>query len=239
MLISDILNFSLILLEIKSSIVWEPGDAETFYLLKGLINKKNGIYDSSTQRDFLLKKFAQKNSSYFDFSSHMVFLEPNEAVAIVEGNLRSLKDPVGYIFVLDESGVKNQYKFVWSETTDTDGMNVEMINPKYTRLVWTRPLNLDVSHLQKPADGKPIGKIGQRIRKYQVKVDSIIGPKFGPYGPIYITRFKDADGNILMYKGNNIGIRVGNELSLTFTILDHKTNQNTGFTINWISRPTR
>lgn len=223
----------------ENNIYWEPNDKQNYINLKGLINKNQGVFISSRQRDYFLNLYNKSREKNFDFASHHVPISEAEGVCIVEGNLRSIEDPVGYIFILDKIGVVKQYQIKWTLHKDSDGIEVMEIDPRLTKQIWKRPDNLDTSHLEKPVAGFPVGKVGQRIREYPVTVDAVVGPFDSRYGIFYKTRYKDTSGNFLIYKGQKVGGIVGKSYKITFTVSKHDTNPYSGETITYIQRPAR
>lgn len=241
---SNINSFAMLLNELftdifENAIYWEPNDKQNYINLKGLINKNQGVFISSRQRDHFLNLFDKSREKNFDFASHHIPISDAEGVCIVEGNLRSMEDPVGYIFLLDKIGVAKQYQMKWVLRKDKDGIEVMVIDPRLTRQIWKRQDNLDISHLEKPAIGFPVGKVGQRIRNYPLTVDAVLGPFDSQHGIFYKTRYKDASGNSLIYKGQKVGGIVGKSYKMTFTVSKHDTNPYSGQTITYIQRPTR
>ena len=247
---------------IKEDIHWDYADeGDLFKSLRSLVLGNNGVWKSINQKNYLfgrIKKLVgntiNKDSALSNYGVHF---DPaaGEICLIIRGRVqwseyggRSIK-PVGYGFILDEIGVKSQYKLKWKESTTVDRNNrrhtSNIIDPANTKTEWVRPDNVDTTYLTaQPQDskeelapqGKHVGTVGERVRNLEITIEKIFGPYSSDFGEYYVNRLKDTDGNNLVYFGKNLG-SPGSKLNATFTVGKHDIDKNTKEPVTTIKRP--
>jgi hypothetical protein len=241
---------------LKESFEWiSNSDKEAFMSLKGLVNNNNGVWKSTKQRWFVTNKIlgpddlrsdSEKCKDFFGVS----FTPPQKLVVLqaltiwAEYGNRS-KVPVFYGFVLDDNGVVAFYK-IGTKGNLAIGAGPD---PKKTKKEWSRPDNVDTSHLvdePKPEDkpeinaGEYLGEIGKRIN---VSVE-LVYSKYQESKPVswnvstdvFWNVYKDTNGNIIYHTGSESPIKVGEKGNMTATVRKQAVNKK-GEKVTTVMRP--
>ena len=245
---------------LNENLEWYGNDKEKFMSLKGLVNKNDGVYKSRKQKWFLTNKLIhddelQKDRG-FAKSNFGVDLNPEEALYTIDAIARwadygsRSQVPVRYGFVLDDIGVVRFYK-IGNKGNLRDGAGPD---PKKTKLEWTRPDNVDASHLEKSeeekkkefkaklgmSEGNFLGTEGERMNFGELTLmykrfqdDNVYG--YNTQVSRYWHVYNDANDNVIYYTGKE-GPEVGAKVLATATVKKHLVSKK-GDKVTVLFRP--
>jgi hypothetical protein len=244
---------------LKENLEWYPGEKEAFMSLKGLVNKNNGVFKSRKQQWYIKKNIVDDEPDRdrgFTKENFGVDLDDGEKLVTVEAVARwasygaRSQVPVRYGFVMDDIGVVKFYK-IGNQGNLRDGAGPDA---KKTKLEWTRPDNVDASHLEKSeeekkkefkaklgmSEGNFLGTEGERMKFDELTLTYKRFQDDNVYGyNNYVSRFwhvyKDANDNVIYYTGKE-GPEVGTKVSATATVKKHLVSKK-GDKVTVIMRP--
>ena len=237
---------------------------DVFTRLKGLVNKRDGIYNSTGYKWVLENKIIIGNKRtpadamhYFGVEAAadqiMVYVD---AMAIWAGYGSRSQVPVRYGFVMDDYGVVSFWK-IGNKGNMREGAAPD---PSKTKLEWTRPDTADFAHLVPSeeeveakkeadfrkaigaADGENLGEVKQRMNfgECELVVSKLVDEVHVAYNTTYEkywNMYKDVNGNVIYHTGVPAPIEVGEKVNLTATVKKHIVNKkNERVTI--VARPT-
>lgn len=206
---------------LNEDIEWPGKTGELFHSLRGLITNNNGLYKSPKQKSFLINQFGGDNSDNAAFCNLLkntygiVFPEEptdiNVAVTLgkeFNGNMKPrIYHPRGWLFVLDEKGVRVQYALKWKDN--------DRVDPSATTVVWTR----SISPEQEQSNGF-FGELGKKYNNILLTIESILGPHTNEDGSFYSNRLRDKQKRLFLYLGKKLG-RDGSIVRLNFNVEKH------------------
>jgi len=244
---------------LNENLEWNDSDKDTFMSLKGLVNKNNGVFKSQKQQWFVNKRIVGSEPDRdrgFVKDNFGVDLDDGETLVTVEAMARwaaygsRSQVPVRYGFVMDDIGVVKFYK-IGNKGNMRDGAGPDA---KKTKLEWTRPDNVDASHLEKSeeevkkefkvklgmAEGNHLGTVGERMKFDELTLtykrhqdDNVYG--YNNYVSRYWHVYNDAAGNVIYYTGKE-GPEVGTKVQATATVKKHIVSKK-GDRVTIIMRP--
>jgi len=244
---------------IKENLEWNDADKDTFMSLKGLVNKNDGVFKSQKQQWFVNKNIVGSEPDRdrgFVKDNFGVDLDDGETLVTVEAMARwaaygsRSQVPVRYGFVMDDIGVVRFYK-IGNKGNMRDGAGPDA---KKTKLDWTRPDNVDASHLEKSeeevkkefkaklgmTEGKHLGTVGERMKFDELTLtykqhqdDNVYG--YNNYVSRYWHVYNDTAGNAIYYTGKE-GPEVGTKVQATATVKKHIVSKK-GDRVTIIMRP--
>lgn len=189
-------------------------DKSRYMSLKGLVNKRNGLFYSVKQSKFFNREF---NDVYATFDEHKESRKKYMGVDIFDGEIDHAVDataswahgrgqmPVSWFFITDKFGVVRIYRLKYRGNLRDGASPV----PEKTKIEWERPANLDTSALeaefakleaakveQQKVDSKSqyVGKVGERINT-TVSLRRAVG-RCGDWGSYDMLVMEDSDGNL-------------------------------------------
>lgn len=243
----------------EGSFEWDTEhDKKTFISLKGLVNKNNGVFKSIKQQQFVknvtIANEPERNVA-FAKSNYGVDVGEDENLIVVSAMTQHASYgsrglvPVFYGFVLDSTGIIRFYRIgVSGNMRDGAGPNA-----KKTKLEWSRPEGIDVSHLEKSeeekkkefkaklgmSEGNYIGTEGERM-KFELTLEvkkylSTTQVSFNVHAEKWWNMYKDADGNIVYHTGKE-GPERGDKIVGTATVKKHLVSKK-GDKVTVVIRP--
>lgn len=246
--------------QIEENVTMSKHDEDMSRSLNGLVKFNNGVWKSTKQRDFLLKLLTPEYQQDPEQMKTLygISFDPasgDRTVAVITGKIsfgegRRATRPVGWAYVLDDTGVKTKYKLRWKE--ERFGPNKRdysmQLDPSRVEIEWQRPADVDAAHLdaanqptttppEAKKEGNFVGNPGERMKNVSVTIESVNGPYNSEYGAYYVTRLRDGADNLLVYLGKNLGEK-GTNISMTFTVKKHDLDRKTQEKATQISRPT-
>lgn len=236
---------------LKENLEWGNGtDKDQFMSLKGLVNKNNGVWKSTKQRWFVMNRLVpqhekdrapEQNERFFGIKTEegQTLVTPEAMARWAEYGARSMV-PVRYGFVVDDYGVVKHYK-IGNKGNMRDGAQPD---PSKTKLVWTRPDNVDVQHLIPDPEeerkrkkqefmgklgvgsGKYIGEEGKRLEIGEVELDfkkhmDSVQVAYNVNYDKYWNVYKDGEGNIIYHNGKESPLEKGEKAIMTATVKKH------------------
>ena len=245
---------------LNEGLEWSEADKKVFMSLKGLVNKNNGVWKSRKQRWFVMNRLVgegdsdrepELNEKFFGIKTgEGEILVTPEALAVWADYGARAKIPVRYGFVVDDIGVVSFYK-IGNKGNLRDGAGAD---PSKTKLEWSRPDNVDASHLEKSeeekkkefktklgmSEGNFVGTEGERMNFGELTLtykrfqdDSTFG--YNTHVSRYWHVYTDVDGNILYYTGKE-GPEVGAKVLATATVKKHLVSKK-GDKVTVLFRP--
>lgn len=243
----------------EGSFEWDTEhDKNTFISLKGLVNKNNGVFKSIKQQQFVKNVTIAREPERdvaFAKSNYGVDVGEDENMIVVSAmtrhaayGSRSLV-PVFYGFVLDSTGIIRFYRIgVSGNLRDGAGPNA-----KKTKLEWTRPANVDASHLEKSeeekkkefktklgmSEGNYLGTEGERM-KFELTLTAkkyldTTQVAFNVSAEKWWNMYKDADGNVVYHTGKE-GPEKGEKVVGAATVKKHLVSKR-GDKVTVVIRP--
>ncbi len=232
---------------ITENFQWDSDwDQEMYMSLKGLVNKNQGVWKSKKQRDFMLKRIERSNEGLsrdpnsvqemfgVDMTSDQQLVILSAITMWANYGSRS-KVPVRYAFVVDRRGVEKFYK-LGNKGNLRDGSGVD---PSKNKLEFTRPDNVDVSHLAKSeeekkkefrtalgmSDGEYVGTPGERqdFGTLELVAKKYVGDSHFGYNMAtekYWNLYKDEKGRFIVHVGKQ-GPERGEKIRIVGTVKDH------------------
>jgi hypothetical protein len=246
MLIQELVTPNTYLKPLFENIKWISNeDGELYNTLINLIKTNNGLFSNSEQKELIFNnvKPRQELATSADTTvKYGITFKPDkeEIYVYLHGSVqwsplggKSIQ-PVGYVFVLDHTGIKKQYKLHY-----TKGIP----NPGKTRKIWERPENVKANAVQQPEPvqsppekSEYIGNIGERIKNVRATIKQVLGPYKSDFGNYYLTKLVDDESRNMMYVGKDIGLP-GRKFLITFTVKKHEVDKVTRTPTTHIQRP--
>ena len=177
-------------------------DEQTFISLRGLV-KNNGFFKSEAQRKFMLKSYGKEQMDTKMLGYLGITLKESDVTYVTIDGYYQWADygsrsivPVIITFVIDEFGVRAQYKTGGSGNL-RDGWSPDASKCK---LMWERDESIEKPsfEVQKPevveSKSQWIGEVGKRlVVKGKIVFTKLIG--YSEWGGKYITIVEDDAGN--------------------------------------------
>jgi len=231
---------------------WDsPEYADAYKSLSSLEKYNKGVWKSTKQRWFILNKLLggefkrtpAQNKEYFGID-----VTDDQKVAVLTGISSHAQGPRGqvpvyYAFVLDDVGVVAHHRI---RAKGNMGIGAAP-DPSKVEAQWTRPDNVDSSHLDEPekkdkaSSGEHQGEVGSRIRinpatlvRKQYMRDNQVA--YNVTVEVWWNIYKDDDGNILYHNGREAPIEVGDTVNMAGTVSKHIVNKK-GENVTTLTRP--
>lgn len=247
------------------SLHWDEYNQEVFTRLKGLVNKRNGIYNSTGYRWVLKNQIIGSDNKrtpadamkYFGVeATGDQFLVYVDAMASWANYGSRSKVPVRYGFVMDDYGVVSFWK-IGNKGNMRDGAGPDQSK---TKCEWTRPEDADFAHLVPTkeeveaknelefrkalgaADGEYIGEEKKRLDIGEVELiaSKLVDEVHVAYNTTYEkywNMYKTTTGDVVYHTGVPSPINVGEKANMVATVKKHMVNKkNERVTI--VTRPT-
>lgn len=177
-------------------------DEQTFISLRGLI-KNNGFFKSVAQRKFMLKSYGKEQMDTKMLGYLGITLKDSDVTYVTIDGYYQWADygsrsivPVIITFVIDEFGVRAQYK-TGGNGNLRDGWGPDASKCK---VVWERDESIDKPCFESPkvevveSKSQWIGEVGKRlVVKGKIVFAKLIG--YSEWGGKYITIMEDDAGN--------------------------------------------
>ena len=192
------------------------GDKESYISCKRMINKNNGFFKSSKQRNFVIKRFKhianvpggrslddrrQDSAQYYGVPlSSEEYVETSTGYYSWASYGQRSQVPVLLVFVYDSYGISRHYK-VGGNGNLRDGWAP---NPAKCKLIWQRPADAvlpdfdEEEKLKKSAEKTSdwLGLEGQKI-EVTAKITRAKSIGYSQFGEMFLTVLEDSLGNIV------------------------------------------
>lgn len=226
---------------LQERFIWASNmDEQNARQLSSLVKYNNGVFKSFKQAQFLLsnrgpfdwRDDAENMRKYFNIE-----LKPGERATGVDGTAQWSEHggrgnrPVTWFYVFDEYGVVRKYKlgYVGDMRSGTHP------DPSKTKLEWSRPTNVDISHLkqqqqeikQRAAESKSthVGQPKDRLT-FDATIKKVVDRGMNDYGDyVYMNILEDENGNLFFYTGGKELGDEGKKITITATVKKHITTK--------------
>lgn len=238
---------------IRENMEWHAGEQDQYISLQGLVNKNNGLFKSTKQRNFILNRWAgevldgpEADLRFKNFGTPVQAgnrtVQPGGLYVWANYGSRSLI-PFIYVFELDDYGVVRKWKVGFKGNLRIGAAP----DPKKAKLEFERPEGLDTSHLEVVKSdaekkqefikglggsvGKYIGEEGTRHDFGPVTLKKSVDLGVRHFGRIttaqtWMNIYNDADGNIIYHTtASEPPMKEGETMNMVARIKKHMVNK--------------